>query len=108
LKVIICTIKENAWVAKLAARNMRSRNIAIVFGSTINLYGVSREAFLADTGWVRHEVCHVRQYRHHGFAWFLLQYVWQWLRVGYYDISFEKEARLAENDPSVMDGVRIL
>lgn len=102
-----CRIKENSWVARLAARRMRSHNIAIVFGRVIHLYGVTRQQFLAETAWVRHEVCHVRQYQEHGFWRFLWLYVADWVRVGYYQNRFEKAARLAENNARELDGVEI-
>lgn len=86
---------------------MKSHRIAIVFGPVIHLHGVSREQFLSDIGWVRHEVCHVKQYMENGFWGFLRQYVVDWIRVGYYANRFEKAARLAENNVRELDGVEI-
>ena len=55
-----------------------------------------------------HEACHVAQYRRYTSFGFWLLYLWEWF-VGlvrtqnffraYYDISLEKEARAAENQP---------
>lgn len=87
---------------------MKADGLAIVFGDTIHLHGASRERFLASTAWVRHEVCHVRQYRREGYFRFLCKYLLDWLRHGYWNNKFEIEAREAEKDPGVMDGVRIL
>jgi hypothetical protein len=56
---------------------------------------------------VRHEVCHVKQYRENGFWGFLWQYLRDWMRVGYYEIPFEKAARLAESNVRELDGVEI-
>ncbi|RPE14002.1 DUF4157 domain-containing protein [Chitinophaga lutea] len=103
-----CRIKEDSKVARLAAWKMKSDNIAIVFGRVIHLYGVSRQQFLSDTAWVRHEVCHVKQYREYGFWGFLWLYVADWIRVGYYNNRFERAARLAENNARELDGVEIV
>lgn len=86
---------------------MRSPCIAIVFGRVIHLHGVSREDFLANIRWVRHEVRHVRQYRQHGFWPFLWRYLIDWVRFGYYNIPFEKDARQAEKNVRELDGVEI-
>ena len=53
-------IKENSWIAKLAAKKLRSKNVAIVIGSTIHLHNVTKEEFLQDKQWVKHEVCHLQ------------------------------------------------
>lgn len=107
MDTIRCRIKENSTIARIAAWRMKSPRMAIVFGHVIHLYGVSREQFLAHTGWVRHEVCHVKQYRENGFWGFLWQYVRDWMRVGYYENRFEKAARLAESNVRELDGVEI-
>src|SRR5690606_18861358 len=98
---------ENSRLARLAAWKLKGSGAAIVFGNVIHLYGVSRGDFLANVPWVRHEVCHVKQYRKYGFWRFLWLYVVQWTRVGYWNISFEKEARLAERNVHELDGVEI-
>jgi hypothetical protein len=108
LKIIICTIKEDSWVARLAAKKLRANAVAIVFGHTIHLHGADREALLHNTAWLRHEVCHVRQYRRHGFAGFLCRYLWDWVWHGYWNNKFEVEARAAEKDPGVMENVQIV
>lgn len=87
---------ENSWVAKVAARFMGCQSIAIVFGSTIHVCGVSRHQFLRQHAWVRHELCHVRQYQQLGMGVFICQYVWQWMLRGYHNNKFEIEARAAE------------
>jgi hypothetical protein len=107
LEKITCRIKEDSWLARRAARQLGSPRVAIVFGSTIYLHGVSRRQFLADQAWVRHEVCHVKQYRQYGFFRFLWLYVWEYWRKGYYRNRFEVAARTAEHDPGVMEGVEI-
>jgi hypothetical protein len=104
---IHCRIKENSTIARIAAWKMKGANIAIVFGRVIHLHGVSREHFLANTRWVRHEVCHVKQYMENGFWRFLWLYIGDWMRVGYYANRFEKAARLAESNVRELDGVEI-
>lgn len=92
-------IKENSFVAKLAAAKLKAQGVAIVFGHTIHLHGTSREDFLRNKRWLRHELCHVRQYEQEGYFGFLIKYVWEWMRKGYDQISFEVEARAAEGTP---------
>ena len=90
-------IKENSWVAKLAAKKLQSQNVAIVIGKTIHLYHVSKENFLKDEKWVKHEMCHINQFKKYGFFNFILKYLWESMKVGYYKNKFEAEARNAEN-----------
>lgn len=89
-------IKENSWVAKIAAWKMSASKLAIVFGRTIHLHNTSREEFLKNERWVKHELCHVEQYRRLGFMRFIVLYLWDWMHKGYYNNRFEKEAREAE------------
>ena len=89
-------IKENSWRARIAARIMKSGNMAIVFGNTIHIFGVSREQFLRDERWLKHELKHIEQYKKNGYAGFLIKYLVESLRRGYYKNRFEVEAREAE------------
>jgi len=98
-------IKENSWEAKLAAAKLKSRTVAIVFGSTIHLHNTSRSEFLSDREWVCHELKHVEQYRRFGFAGFISRYLVEWVKNGYYDNKFETEARQSEKDVSLTKGV---
>lgn len=107
MNTIRCRIREHSTLARIAAWKMKSDNIAIVFGRVIHLYGVDRQRFLSNTPWVRHEVCHVKQYLQHGFFGFLWLYLADWMRVGYYHNRFEKAARLAEGNIRELDGVEI-
>ena len=90
------SIKENSWIAKIAARKLRSDNVAIVIGNTIHLHNVSKARFLEDNRWVKHELCHIRQFHQHGFAPFIFKYLWESMRSGYYHNKYEAEARDAE------------
>ena len=92
------TIKENSWVAKIAAWKLKSSSVAIVFGSSIHLWNSSKAAFLQNKKWLKHELCHIRQYKQHGYFGFLIKYLWESLRKGYYNNKFEVEARKAEDE----------
>ena len=89
-------IKENSFFARLAAKTLKSREMAVVWGTTIHLWNVSREDFLRSPSWVLHELAHVRQVQRYGLAIFVLLYLWESARSGYTHNRFEVEARLAE------------
>ncbi len=90
-------IKENSWLAKLAAKKLGTRNMAFVLGNTIFLYNCPAKEFLENTAWFKHELCHVRQFRQHGFFPFIVKYLWESFRKGYYQNKYEIEARNAES-----------
>jgi hypothetical protein len=90
-------IKENSWLAKIAAAKLRSSSVAIVLGNTIHICNTSKQDFLQNERWLKHELCHIRQFKQHGFLPFILKYLWQSIKKGYYNNSFEVEARAAEN-----------
>ncbi len=89
-------IKENSWVARIAAWKLGSRSVAIVFGKTIHLHNATREEFLCDERWLKHELCHIRQFEQHGYFGFILKYVVESFRKGYHNNKYEVEARDAE------------
>ena len=90
-------IKENSMLAKIATKKLRSTNVAMVLGKTIHLYGVSKTEFLQDEKWVKHELCHIKQFKQYGYFLFVVKYLWESLKKGYYNNKFEVEARAAEN-----------
>jgi hypothetical protein len=90
------SIKENSWIARLAAFKLKTKRVAIVIGSTIHLHHTTKEEFLNDQRWVKHELCHVRQFRENGFLSFIAKYVWESIKNGYYNNKYEAEAREAE------------
>ena len=92
-------IKEHSLLAKLAAKKLGSKSVAMVLGKTIHLHNISKAEFLQNDRLLKHELCHVRQYQRHGFAGFLIKYLWESIRKGYYNNRFEVEARSAENEP---------
>ena len=90
------SIKENSWIAKLAALKLGSKKVAIVIGKTIHLHNTSTEEFLKDVRWVKHEFCHVKQFKQNGFFTFIAKYLWESIKNGYFNNRFEVEAREAE------------
>ncbi len=91
-------IKENSWIAKIAAAKLKSENVAIVLGKTIHLYKVSKNQFLSNEKWVKHEACHIRQFETIGYFTFIFKYLLESVRHGYFNNKYEAEARLAEED----------
>lgn len=70
----------------------------MVLGNTIHLWNATKEEFLQDKRWLKHELCHIQQYKRYGFTGFLLRYIWESICHGYYNNKYEVEARLAEED----------
>lgn len=93
-------VKEKSFVARLAALKLGVQSVAIVVGKTIHLHNCSKENFLQDSRWVKHELCHIKQFREHGFFTFITKYIAESIRHGYYNNRFEIEARAAESDPA--------
>ena len=89
-------IKENSWLAKIAAKKLRSKSVAMVLGKTIHLHNTTKAEFLKDKRWVKHELCHIKQFKDNGYFLFIVKYLWESLRKGYYNNRFEVEARKAE------------
>ena len=92
------SIKENSWLARFAAWKLNATSVAMVLGHTIHLYNTRREDFLLNEPWVRHELCHIRQFEEHGFLLFILKYLVESIRHGYHNNKYEIEAREAENN----------
>lgn len=91
-------IKENSWIARLAARKLHSNYIAIVLGKTIHLWNVDAHTFLTDEQWVSHELCHIRQFQRHGNVGFVYRYLLESMKKGYHKNKYEAEARKAEQE----------
>ena len=108
LEAFTCHIKERSILARIAAHQMKTDQIAMVIGKTIHLHGVNRKDFLKNVSWVRHEVCHVVQYRELGLIPFLWHYLWECKRVGYHQNRFEIAARAAERDQMILSRVSIV
>ncbi len=99
----VVQVHEKAVVAKIAAKVLKSRKVAIVFGKSIYLHGVSATDFQKSTSWVAHELKHVEQYKRLGFLKFLLLYIWESILHGYHNNKFEIEARSAEHDTTLLN-----
>jgi hypothetical protein len=91
-------IKERSWIAKLAAKKIQAKNVAIVIGRTIHLHNVTKTDFLQNKKWVKHEMCHVKQFQQHGHFLFIVKYLWESIRRGYHHNKYEIEARRAEEE----------
>ena len=89
-------IKENSWLAWIAAKKLRSDSVVFVLGKTIHLHNTSKEAFLQNKRWLNHERCHIRQFKEHGFIGFIIKYLVESIRHGYHNNKYEIEARAAE------------
>ena len=101
-------LREQSWVARLAAQKMKAGALAIVFGRTVHLWNISRREFLQSPRLVMHEVEHVRQYKHHGYIPFLALYLAEWIQKGYYNNRFEVEARAAERARHNLDDIEFV
>lgn len=88
-------IVERSLFARIARMVLKSSNVAMVLGNSIHLSGVDKDTFLKDNGWVAHELCHIRQFKEHGYLRFLWLYLKESMRVGYYNNKYEVEARMA-------------
>jgi Domain of unknown function (DUF4157) len=89
-------IKENSWLAKIAAKKLKANAVAMVLGKTIHLHNTTKTDFLQDERWLKHELCHIKQFKEHGYFLFVVKYLWESLRKGYYNNRYEVEARNAE------------
>jgi len=98
-------IKENSWLAKIAARQLDSPSMAMVVGNTIHLHNSSKEEFLKNKRWVRHEIAHVMQYSRLGVLRFIFFYLLETFNKGYEYNSFEVDARDSERDLSILSEV---
>ncbi len=90
-------IKENSWLAKIAATKLRTSSVAMVLGNTIHLHNTTKEDFLQNEKWLKHELCHIQQFEKHGYAGFIIKYLIESIKKGYYNNKFEVEARKAED-----------
>jgi hypothetical protein len=98
---IKCRIKENSWLARVAAWKLGAPKVAMVIGRTIYLHNTTRADLLGNPRWLRHELQHILQYRRYGIFFFLCRYLWQSLRRGYYHNQYEAEARNAETNEAI-------
>ncbi|MCY7420645.1 MAG: DUF4157 domain-containing protein [Chitinophagaceae bacterium] len=105
--MISVTIKENSWMARIAARKLKVQKVAMVLGNTIHLHNTSKSEFLLNKKWLRHEIAHVKQYKQFGFLQFVFMYLMESFNNGYDNNRFEVEARVKERDLTVLEGIEI-
>lgn len=84
-----------AWVA---AKKLKVNRVAMVFGKTIHLHNTTKEEFLNDKDWLRHELVHIEQYKRYGTIKFIVFYIWYSIKYGYYNNPLEIEAREKEKE----------
>lgn len=96
MKALQVNIRENSWLARIAAWKLGVDNVALTLGTTIHLHKASAEVLINNERWVRHELKHVEQFLKHGYFRFILLYLVESLRNGYYNNKYEIEAREAE------------
>jgi hypothetical protein len=87
---------------------MKANSVAMVIGKTIHLHNATRQQFLSNQRWVRHEIAHVYQWLELGKAGFLFKYLIESFRKGYYNNRFEVEARMKEYDLDILNDVTIV
>lgn len=94
-------VVEKSKLARFAGRMSGQQDkYAITFGKTI-FVSCSKEDFLAEDWWVRHEVTHVQQYKKYGIVGFLERYIVSSIFHSYREIPFEKEAISAEDEKTL-------
>ena len=101
-------IKENSGLAKIAAKQLKARQVAMVVGKTIHLHNSSKAEFLKNPRWVRHEVAHIKQYNQLGLMRFIFFYLLESFNKGYEYNKFEVEARQKEKDAGILSGVQFI
>lgn len=98
-------IKENSLLARLAAYNLKANKMALVIGNTIRLHNTTKDEFLSNQKWVRHEIAHVLQYKRKGTIRFILSYLLETFNLGYEYNRYELEAIKKERDHLLLEGV---
>ncbi len=94
-------------MAKVAARKLKEKKVAMVLGKTIHLYNTSKSEFLLNKKWLRHEVAHVKQFSEFGFFRFIFLYLMETFNNGYKNNRFEVQARAKERDLAILDGIEV-
>jgi hypothetical protein len=107
VKKLLYHIKENSFVARMAAWKLNYSKVAIVIGRTIHLHNTQRQEFLEDKKWLLHELKHIEQFRRYGFIRFIFLYVRESIRHGYTNNKYEIEARAAENDKQLFEQMKL-
>lgn len=85
-------IRPYSLIAEIAGVINKEDAYGITIGNTIYI-NCSRATFLADTPWVKHELTHVRQWRHYGYFGFIKRYIYYSITSGYNKNPLELEAK---------------
>jgi hypothetical protein len=93
-RIRIC---EQSFIARVAAYKLGASSVALTIGRSIHLHNVGKDHFKADRRWVVHELKHVEQFKRYGFLPFIVMYLAECIRKGYWENRFEVEARAAED-----------
>ncbi|UAY55198.1 DUF4157 domain-containing protein [Arachidicoccus terrestris] len=95
-------IRQNALLAKIACKCIRQKDVALTVYKTIYLSHSTPGGFLANERWVAHELAHVRQFMTYGYIRFLVMYLAESLRKGYFQNKWEAEARAQEEKTDIL------
>lgn len=106
--MITVNIKENSWLALLAAKKLHVDKVAIVVNQTIYLHNCSKVDFLNNRKWLLHELKHVQQYQQLGTVRFIFSYLYESMVKGYKHNRFEMEARIAEQEEALLSRYNIV
>jgi hypothetical protein len=89
-------LTQAGWLARLLSRGgLRGKEAhAITLGHTVHFCEVDKyEPHLSGgLALLAHEVKHVEQYEREGWLKFYVKYLWDYVRGGYKNVRFEKEA----------------
>ena len=107
MKTLYYRIKENSFIARLAAWKLNCSKVAIVIGRTIHLHNTKRQEFLQNRKWLLHELEHIEQFKRHGVLFFIFLYLWESIRHGYTNNKYETEARAAEGDEQLCEKMKL-
>lgn len=96
-------VKEASWIARIAARRLKYGRVAMVIGRTIYLHNATTAEFMSSRRWVTHELVHVEQYFRYGLFRFLVLYLIDSTKHGYWQNKFEVEARERESEVELLE-----
>ena len=101
-------IRQNAWQAKFAAKCIRQTDVALTISRTIYLSHSSPATFLQNKIWVAHELTHVEQFQRYGTFRFILLYLGECLRKGYFHNKWEVAARTQQRQVEKIRNYRFI
>jgi hypothetical protein len=96
-------IRQNSWIAKIACKCIKQKDVALTVFRTIYLSHSTPGVFLNNHRWVAHELAHVRQFRTYGNLKFIFLYLKESLSKGYYNNKWEVEARAEEDKADILE-----